>query len=99
MEAVRDGHESIARLLVDKGADVRAKDRTSSTVLHYAASELRGRVAVVKYLLEWGAKGDLTAQDSRGRSPVYTAARLNNHAIERVLREAGGSSPPAIAPI
>jgi ankyrin repeat protein len=57
------GNEAVVRLLVDRGADVKAKDNRGSTVLHSAAEE--GNEAVVRLLVDLGT--DLEAKDMNER--------------------------------
>ena len=97
MAAVNKGYQSIARLLVERGANVRAKAKWGESVLHHAASSENPETAIVQWLLENGAKADVTVEDSDGRTPVYAAARSYNKAIENMLRNAGGSAPPGVA--
>lgn len=52
--AARIGHEPLARLLLDKGANVAARDPTGYTALHWAAA--MGNDAVIGVLLENGAE-------------------------------------------
>ena len=46
--AARDGHEAIVKLLLEKGADIKAKDNNGQTPLSWAAE--KGHEAVVKLL-------------------------------------------------
>ena len=60
----------IVRLLVEKGADVTAKDKSFSTPLHLASSF--GTPEIVRLLIERGA--DITAEDERRRTPLHLAS-------------------------
>jgi ankyrin repeat protein/mono/diheme cytochrome c family protein len=60
------------QLLIDKGADVNAKNRRSSTPLHWAIHE----EAKVRLLLSKGA--NVNAKQAQGRTPLYLAAMLGN---------------------
>ncbi len=55
--------------LIDKGADVNAKDENNSTLMHHAAAS--GRQKIVQRLRDRGAK--INCQDVRGYTPLmYT---------------------------
>ncbi|OAP64317.1 hypothetical protein AYL99_00289 [Fonsecaea erecta] len=51
--AVRNRHEAVVKLLLDRGAEVDTKDKTGQTPLVWARH--RGRTSLVKLLLEHGA--------------------------------------------
>ena len=51
--AAQNGHETLTRLLIEKGADVSAADEDEWTPLHRAAR--RGHEAVARLLIEKGA--------------------------------------------
>ena len=65
-----NGHLSICRLLLDKGAQVEAKDIFGCTPLHYAAFD--GHVEIVRLLCDRGA--DVEARSNRGWRPLHRAA-------------------------
>ncbi|KAM9873437.1 Ankyrin repeat domain-containing protein 50-like protein 3 [Verticillium dahliae] len=80
------GHHVVVNLLLEKGADVEAKDSGyNRTPLSWAAE--KGRDAVVKLLLEKGA--DVEAKDSGYRTPLSRAAGNGRAAVVKLLLEKG----------
>jgi ankyrin repeat protein len=69
--AARYGHEGVARLLLEHGADVETKDNRGGSPLIWAAEW--GHAGVVRLLLENGAEAE--AKDMYGRSPLHLAAQ------------------------
>lgn len=68
--ALRRGHGDVARLLLERGADVQARDRVKQeTVLHTACDF--GYFEIVEELLERGASVD--ERDEFGVSPLHDA--------------------------
>ena len=74
MTAALHGHLDICRLLIDKGAQVNAKDSRGYTPLHGAA--FQGHIKIVCLLCDHGA--DIEARNEDGRRPLHYAAR-NGH--------------------
>jgi ankyrin repeat protein len=64
----RDNLE-IAKLLIDRGADVDAKDMYERTPLHFASNW--NRIEIAKLLIEAGA--DVKVKDNGGRTPLHLA--------------------------
>ncbi|KAI9768032.1 MAG: hypothetical protein M1840_005344 [Geoglossum simile] len=81
--AAEEGHELVARLLLERGANVEAKDSDNRTVLRGAAEN--GYEAVVRLLLGWGAS--VEAKDIYGRTALHWAARKGYEAVVRLLVE------------
>jgi hypothetical protein len=83
------GLEAVVRLLLEKGADVEAKDKDGWTALRWAARH--GHDGVMRLLLEKGA--DVEAKDNDGRTALRWAALdglLHGHeAVVRLLLEKG----------
>jgi ankyrin repeat protein len=75
------GHETVVRLLLEKGADVKAKTSSGWTALHLAARG--GHEAVVRLLLEKGA--DAKAKTSSGWTALHLAARVGHEVVVRLL--------------
>ena len=73
----------IARLLLERGADINALSQTRSTPLHLAAQD--GRIEVVRVLLEHGA--NVVAEDGRGRTALQVASDQGHDAVIKFLSE------------
>jgi hypothetical protein len=77
MAAAQNGHFDICRLLIDKGAQVKAKFSNGYTPLHYAAHN--GHIAIVRLLCDHGADVEARTTLARiGSGPLHLAA-LNGH--------------------
>lgn len=85
MYAARFGHTKIVQILLQEGADVKAKDSKGETALMGAASI--GRVRMIQSLVEKGA--DIDAKTYRGTTALMKAAKLGHSAAVNNLLEAG----------
>jgi len=87
MSAARVDCEACVRLLVEHGADAKAKTDAGLTALHYAA--FKGNMAMVRLLLEAGAA--VNVADDRGLTPLMMAAnsKSKNPDVVRLLLERG----------
>ncbi|KDO17811.1 TKL protein kinase [Saprolegnia parasitica CBS 223.65] len=82
--AAYNGHVDVARLLLDKGADVEASNANGYTPLHYAAQGKKPEM--VEFLLAKGAKID--AKNKNGQTPREVAeARGSNDFVATLLRD------------
>ncbi|KAH0538579.1 hypothetical protein FGG08_004829 [Glutinoglossum americanum] len=79
------GLKEIVVLLLERGADVEAKDGYGCTSLHWAASN--GYKVVVRILLENGA--DVEAKDDCGGTALHKAAANGHETVVRLLLEKG----------
>ena len=76
---------AVAALLIDKGANIHAKDTDGWTPLHVAASE--NAPEVVSLLIKSGA--DIHAKSNNGGAPLHYAARNNSLKAVSLLLENG----------
>ena len=67
MLAIRLGHNRIARLLLERGADVRARGRFGVTAMHVGADV--GNVEIIGALAAAG--GDLNSTEGFGNTPIW----------------------------
>ncbi|KAJ0398645.1 hypothetical protein P43SY_009940 [Pythium insidiosum] len=81
--ATSGGHGDVVRLLLERGADVDARDKEGRSVLSWAA--LSSDASVVRLLLERGASVD--AKDKDGRTALHWAAGWSKIDVVRLLRE------------
>ena len=79
------GHFDVVRLLLEKNADVNARDDNGETALLSASG--KGGIDVVRLLLEKGA--DVHARDKNGRSALMTPSWLGQTDVVRLLLEKG----------
>jgi ankyrin repeat domain-containing protein 50 len=75
------GDDTTVRLLLEKGANVYAKDSNGWTAVFWSAG--KGHEAVVRLLLEHNAKVD--SKLSNGRTALHWAAKNGHEAVVRLL--------------
>ncbi|KAH0542444.1 hypothetical protein FGG08_003199 [Glutinoglossum americanum] len=83
--AAESENEAMVRLLVERGADVGARNRDGWTALHMAAHNKNE--AVARLLLEKGA--DVNAEYRRGRTALHLAIINGDEAVVQLLLEKG----------
>lgn len=83
--AVYNGRVDVARLLIEKGADVNAKDSAGWTPLYGAVSY--GKKEVVSLLITKGA--DVNARNNGGVTPLHRAAVWGNKEVAELLISKG----------
>jgi hypothetical protein len=86
--AAEEGHETVARRLLDAGADPTARSQHDDTPLHRAA--LRGRVAIVRLLLDRGA--DVNANAHVNGTALRCAVEAGHVEVARLLGAAGANA-------
>ncbi|KAH7126218.1 ankyrin repeat-containing domain protein [Dactylonectria estremocensis] len=85
LRALKNGHEVVARVLIEKGADVNASDKDGWTPL-LRASE-KGDKAVAGLLIEKGA--DVNASDKDRWTPLLRASEKGHEAVAGLLIKKG----------
>lgn len=86
--AAREGHLDAVKLLVERGANVNARQRWGQTALMFAARE--GHSSIVSYLLQNGAK--VRIRDKNDESALSMALDNENMDIVAHLRRAGAKA-------
>jgi len=94
MRAAARGHEEVARVLLDAGADVSAQRGDGFTAL--ILSVFFGHESVVRLLVERGA--DAHARTSLGTTAARWAASRGFEEMADLLRDAEAARPRAVAP-
>jgi ankyrin repeat protein len=79
--AVTRGSVELAKLLLDRGADVNARDADDGSPLFTAA--FNGNLALVELLLARGARADV--RHKSGQTPLGIAREKNHAAVAQVL--------------
>eukprot|EP00047_Mylnosiga_fluctuans_P024778 m.169729 g.169729 ORF g.169729 m.169729 type:complete len:173 (+) comp9925_c0_seq25:1344-1862(+) len=95
LDMVTGGKANVARMLLDRGADMNMIDRKKRTLLHHAISgrpnASAGCAAVVRLLLDRGAAID--CRDSDGYTPLHKALRKSAaESVVRLLLDRGASA-------
>jgi ankyrin repeat protein len=97
-EAAGSGHLETVKALVECGAEVNQRIARGRTALYDAIGEdynnktpeeVAKHEAVVKYLLEAGAKAEINTQDDNLETPLHQACRLSLDTVSLVLLEHG----------
>ena len=85
--AARHNKVGLAKILLDKGAKIDAKNKRQQTPLHWAA--IWDSRAVAELLLDRGA--DKEARNKYQQTPLHTAAFYNSRAVAELLRSRGAT--------
>lgn len=85
--ALDNGHPGIAKLLIEKGAEVNVTNCTGTTPLHRAV--MKNYIEIVQLLLD--KKADINELDGHGEPALYNAVRGGNKDIVELLLKAGAS--------
>jgi ankyrin repeat protein len=88
MWAIAAGHTDAGRLLLDRGADPRARSTRGDTALLFAARD--GNVAAARMLLDAGAEIEEAAAD--GFTPLLVATVRGQTAVATFLLERGANA-------
>ena len=84
---IKRGDYNMAKLLLDRGAELEARDSRNRTALHYAMGS--GIITLVALLLEMGAA--LESRDDFGRTSLYDAVVGGHEDIVRLLLNRGAN--------
>ncbi len=87
MRAVQRGHQEVAHMLVEVGADVNYRGFMGKTALYDAV--INGRLNIVNYLIDNGA--DVNIGSYAGITPLMEAAKMGNVQLVSKLIETGGN--------
>ncbi len=82
-EAARTGNVDAARVALDAGANVNARDDEGQTPLHWAAE--CGHIATARLLVE--AAADIAAKDRWRETPLKKAAKHRHGEIVQMLND------------
>lgn len=85
MLAVQKKQNGVAKTLIEKGADINARDSHGQTALFIAIAS--GNDGIVRFLIEKGA--DINAKDNKGRTPLFIAMQKNKPGIAKLLIDRG----------
>jgi ankyrin repeat protein/tetratricopeptide (TPR) repeat protein len=83
--AVNGGNKAMVKLLIDRGAQVDARDGSNETPLHVAAG--KGFKAIAELLLD--AKADVNAKAYDGTTPLHEAVRQGFRNVAELLMARG----------
>jgi len=92
LSAAGTGCLDVAGLLLERGADVNARDHDGWTALIKAAQA--GHTEMVQLLMDHGA--DMTAADNDGRTAWMFAAIGGHNDIAEIFKKARANAPPAV---
>lgn len=81
--AVESGHDDMAKLCIQMGADINAEMNNGWTPLHLSAKQ--GHLLVARLLLD--ARADIEAGDVGNATPLHVAARYNQGPMVEYLLE------------
>jgi ankyrin repeat protein len=87
LESVKRGQYQFVKEILERGANVDARDNKGTTALMWAS--IAGNVSIVSLLLEAGAS--VNEKDSTGNTPLLWASRYRRPDITSSLLEAGAN--------
>ncbi|WP_264336588.1 ankyrin repeat domain-containing protein [Wolbachia endosymbiont (group B) of Chorthippus brunneus] len=84
LAAVKDSDFNEVQGLVNRGANVNAKDKDGKTPLHYASQSIYS-LDIVRYLISKGA--DIDVKNKDGKTPLDLATQENDTGIAEFLKQ------------
>lgn len=84
--AIAEAHGDVAALIIDKGANVNARNMSQLTPLHFLGVYMHDR-KLADLLIQHGA--DVNAKDQSGHTALEGAIRAGNNEVAEVLRQHG----------
>ncbi|KAF7927080.1 hypothetical protein BELL_0979g00010 [Botrytis elliptica] len=81
--AAESGDTDITKLLLEKNADVNAKDKEGETPLHWACKQQKTPPELVQLLLDY--ESNVNAEDNDRQTPIYEACLSGNVMVSRIL--------------
>jgi Ankyrin repeats (3 copies)/Prenyltransferase and squalene oxidase repeat len=91
---VMNQNRELFQAMVEKGADLQARDASGSTALMWAAANENADTALVDDLLKLGL--DPNARNKAGETALTWASRRGNTKVVAILEKAGASNAAAI---
>lgn len=82
--ACRNGHTDVARMLLDRGADINFRGFFGGTALHWAAGN--GHRETVEFLLERGAQTDLRDEEFQATPAGWAKEFGHTEIVDRIGR-------------
>lgn len=89
MAATNNGDERVLSVLINAGADVKAKGKDGQSILHYAVKNSKQNPKILDGLISAGS--DVNARDNEGETPLMIAAMapFDNSMTIKALLNAG----------
>ena len=88
--AARNNYVDIGRILISCGFDVRVTDDNGRHPIHSASSSIFDTSGFVRFILEQAKDVDyVNVRDFYGRTPLHTAASVNNTEVAQTLLDRG----------
>lgn len=82
------GHIEIVKYLIDKGADINAKNNDDESLLHIVANN--GHLNIIKYLIE-NNKVDINGVNYKNQTPIMAAAINGKVKVVKLLLKYGAN--------
>ena len=84
--AIQNNQNLATEKLLQRAANINAKDKDGNTTLHFAA--ITGNEIIGRKLIEMGV--NVNAMDNQGITPLYLAKYCKHPNVVNLLKQAGG---------